>query len=406
MTMEEVAPDRPMTFSCRTGVYAKIRLLRMIRSRELFALMCLSSRNWKCTMDLIYKHPDHKFHPPPSLRNQYVQECVKEVEQSLTLPLPPAWCYEETSRTFHESSSVLAKIRLLEKTPCRELWALLAVSNIVYLTIVGRLYKTVFERFTHLCAVYALTFRGPKQGSDAWKLQRCMFVTGSIFAQIIGWSDDGKNGAKKAFRSKCNIGGQFQGNSFTRWGNAFEDEAAGVYSARTGRKAITDIALIPHRSHEHDWLAASPDFITPCGRAGEIKCPPKRPFGESNGNTVMYMNVPKKYYPQCQLVMETCNLSLLDFVQYLPSIYGDPLKMTIDVVKRSRAFIREHLPTLKKFWEQVLEFERSGYIPEEYREKPEDKLETSWWDRQPRKRPCIVTDVNEYDDDDDGYESN
>jgi len=95
----------------------------------------------------------------------------------------------------------------------------------------------------------------------------------------------------------------FQGNVATYWGQKYEPIATQLYSMRTG-KEVLEFGLIPHKYI--DWLAASPDGITPEGRMLEIKCPYRRKI----------TGIPPFYYwIQVQLQLEVCDLDVCDFLE-------------------------------------------------------------------------------------------
>lgn len=92
-------------------------------------------------------------------------------------------------------------------------------------------------------------------------------------------------------------------NIATEWGNKYENTAISIYSNITKRN-VHELGLLEHDSI--DFLGASPDGITDCGRLIEIKCPLFRKIN----------NIPPFYYwIQCQIQMEVCNIDVCDFFQ-------------------------------------------------------------------------------------------
>jgi putative phage-type endonuclease len=96
---------------------------------------------------------------------------------------------------------------------------------------------------------------------------------------------------------------EWKGNIATRWGVKYEPIATEIYSDITNQKII-EFGLLEHDTIE--WLAASPDGITPQGIMLEIKCPFKRKI---TGLPPFY------YWVQVQLQLEVCNLERCDFLE-------------------------------------------------------------------------------------------
>jgi putative phage-type endonuclease len=105
------------------------------------------------------------------------------------------------------------------------------------------------------------------------------------------------------FLERCN-GSTFKGSAATYWGQKYESVACDIYS-NLNSKEVLEFGLLVHP--EHNWLAASPDGITPCGIMVEIKCPYRRKI----------TGIPPFYYwIQCQLQLEVCNLDYCDFSEF------------------------------------------------------------------------------------------
>lgn len=94
----------------------------------------------------------------------------------------------------------------------------------------------------------------------------------------------------------------FNGNKFTLHGTRLEEIACRLYSRFMG-KNVKETGFLIHK--DHDWLGASPDGMTMCGRMIEIKVPYHRvPTGIP----------PIHYWIQMQLQMECCDISVCDFI--------------------------------------------------------------------------------------------
>lgn len=96
----------------------------------------------------------------------------------------------------------------------------------------------------------------------------------------------------------------FNGNTATYWGQKYEPVATDIYSINNN-SSVLEFGLIAHNSI--DFLAASPDGITPDGIMLEIKCPFRRKI----------TGIPPFYYwIQVQIQLEVCNLDYCDFAEY------------------------------------------------------------------------------------------
>ena len=268
-------------------------------------------------------------------------------------------CFSNRPMNMHVQLSIQHRIRILKSLSDRRTFVALIIAHPTWTQVARLLFPQQrwcdMTQFSHRAIQYAITYEGPEQGSQSWLAQREMFLTGSIIYELIG--PNARASRRRVFREKVGIDPRkFFGNEYTRFGTEYEDEAICVYRNTTDRRPITNLPLIRHRTIP--FLAASPDFITRCGRAGEVKCPPRRQMGPF---------IPEKYYPQVQLVMEVCDLEVCDFVQYRPSAYGEPYKYICVEVTRNREWFARVLPVLSEFHEQMVEYRKTGNIPEEYR---------------------------------------
>lgn len=101
---------------------------------------------------------------------------------------------------------------------------------------------------------------------------------------------------------KC-VGSSFSGSVATQWGQRFEPVVTDFYAKKYGTKVL-EFGLIAHPNL--NFIAASPDGITPDGVMIEIKCPYRRKI---TGIPPFY------YYIQCQLQLEVCDLDVCHFVE-------------------------------------------------------------------------------------------
>lgn len=101
---------------------------------------------------------------------------------------------------------------------------------------------------------------------------------------------------------KCG-GSSFKGSVATYWGQKYEPVVTDLYSLEYNTPVL-EFGLIAHQGV--DWLAASPDGITPDGVMIEIKCPYRRKI----------TGIPPFYYwIQVQIQLEVCDLDTCDFVE-------------------------------------------------------------------------------------------
>lgn len=142
-----------------------------------------------------------------------------------------------------------------------------------------------------------------EQGSDGWLDERCsrmasdadekirLRLTGSELSAAIGenflsprWKLIKRNAHKAIYfmRNNWSLKGYVDefddGDTDERrlnfsWGHRWEEAAIREYEKRTGHKTFRTGLIV---SQLDERLAASPDFVTKCGRLGEVKCPRKR----------------------------------------------------------------------------------------------------------------------------------
>lgn len=166
----------------------------------------------------------------------------------------------------------------------------------------------------------------PKQLTDEWFAMRkdcitastaaCLLVRDSLtcdkYIQLYNLQDTFKKDGKCCnpysskfdyFRNKV-IGSKFVGNEATYFGQRYERIVTDIYSVNN-KTPVLEFGLIKHDTI--DYLAASPDGITPDGIMLEIKCPYRRAI---TGVPPLY------YYIQVQIQLEVADLDFCDFVEY------------------------------------------------------------------------------------------
>jgi putative phage-type endonuclease len=97
---------------------------------------------------------------------------------------------------------------------------------------------------------------------------------------------------------------QYTDNHSTLHGKRFEDVAVNLY-CNLKKTDIIEFGLLSHPTI--DWLAASPDGITPDGVMLEIKCP--------NVRKIKPNEFPIYYWVQMQIQLEVCDLDECDYLE-------------------------------------------------------------------------------------------
>jgi putative phage-type endonuclease len=170
----------------------------------------------------------------------------------------------------------------------------------------------------------------PQQRSEEWFLQRQTRITASEAASCLYRSRLVCEDYVKAFNienfkfketeplnpyetkedyiiKKCAAyfgENNFKDNAFTLWGKKYEEVANRLYCKLYNTK-VHEFGLLPHGRLQ--WLAASPDGITPDGVMLEIKCPKSRKI--ESGISPLY------YWVQMQIQLEVCDLQYCDFLE-------------------------------------------------------------------------------------------
>jgi predicted phage-related endonuclease len=145
----------------------------------------------------------------------------------------------------------------------------------------------------------------------------------------------------------------FSGNAATEHGNKYEPVAIEMYERITGEKVIS-LGLMDSLNEDEGFLAGSPDGLTANGRLIEVKCPVSR---KPNGT------VPSHYMHQLQCLMHILQLSVCDFIEYVPAGVWSEEVFSIVEVRRDDAFWARISPQLRRFWDEVLDVRVSGVLP-------------------------------------------
>lgn len=139
------------------------------------------------------------------------------------------------------------------------------------------------------------------QGSEEWLEARRECITASDMATVLcknPYSSRPELLRKKVFNLP------FKGNKdAVEHGHAYEPVALKRYEKQTGHKVLS-FGLLHKKG---SIIGASPDGVTYCGRAVEVKCPLVR--------KIKPQSVPGHYMPQVQCQLEVMDLDVCDFVQ-------------------------------------------------------------------------------------------
>ena len=188
-----------------------------------------------------------------------------------------------------------------------------------------------------------------EQRSPEWFEARLGRLTSSDVDTVLGNSKYGK--PVDVLFKKCGLGKPFTGNVATRYGQKYEDEAIAVYCEKFGKKTHS-FGLLPHPTIP--WLGGSPDDITTDGIVIEVKCPLYR--------KIVMGECPKHYVAQVKMNMEICDLDRAVFIEYRPENKDKNQPMELNVVhfERDPQWIKDVLPKLESFWNDVLRYREIG----------------------------------------------
>ena len=218
------------------------------------------------------------------------------------------------------------------------------------------------------------------QKSEEWLALRGKMLTASDIASAI--SKNKYETPEGLLLKKCGLGEKFTGNSATKHGEKYEDEARILYEQRHG-EVVHELGLCPHP--EYNWLGGSPDGVTESGKLIEIKCPPLR--------QIVLGVIPEHYLPQVQMCLEILDLEEADFIEYKPAEtnWPKPEEFQVINVKRDREWWKTNFPIMKEFWDKVL------YYREHLDELPKPKEKKT---RKKKELPPVVCEVEIIPDED------
>lgn len=192
------------------------------------------------------------------------------------------------------------------------------------------------------------------QRTEPWYQKRNNHLTASAMATACGANP--YETRMTLLKKKTGHASPFTGNKATEHGNKYEDEAITKYEQMTGEKQI-EFGLLESLNENEKFLAGSPDGITASGRLLEVKCPFRRiPTNE----------VPDHYKYQVQFLMQILNIDVCDFIQYVPETTWKSETFIITTLKRDKYWWQAKLPTITRFWDEVLEvrnMQNNGIIP-------------------------------------------
>lgn len=191
-----------------------------------------------------------------------------------------------------------------------------------------------------------------EQGTEEWLEARRKCITASDMATVLcqnPYSSRPELLRQKVFKIP------FKGSTeAVEHGHAYEPVAIRRYEQQTGHKVLSFGLLHQPGS----ILGASPDGVTLCGRAVEVKCPLTR--------KVKCQDVPKHYMAQVQCQLEVMGLKECDFVQL------DTKTDTFDVcaVPRDMEWMPTYWPKIEHFWKLLQEcYADPSQVPQKKKKK-------------------------------------
>lgn len=155
------------------------------------------------------------------------------------------------------------------------------------------------------------------QGTPEWLLERCGFLTASVFSDVMSEAKSGETAGRKNLRAKLvaeRMTGAAQesfSNSAMQWGNDCEPLARAAYEMASDL-LVDEVGFVKHPSIE--WAGASPDGLVSDSGLVEIKCP-------NTATHIEYLierKPPKKYLLQMQWQMACTGRQWCDFVSFDP----------------------------------------------------------------------------------------
>ena len=201
-----------------------------------------------------------------------------------------------------------------------------------------------------------------EQRSPEWFAQRYTKLTSSDAATVLGTNPYSK--PYELLFKKCGYDPKpFISNVATLHGQKYEDTAIELYCQITGKFnynfgciCYSDVHnTFDNYDSNNDFLAGSPDGIVESLYDPneepillEVKCPYRRPIKDGY--------IPIYYYPQVQLNLFICDLSIADFIEYCPKTN----KLNIVRIHKDMNWINKHLPILTNFWKEVENYRNIG----------------------------------------------
>ena len=223
------------------------------------------------------------------------------------------------------------------------------------------------------------------QRTEPWFAKRRKHITASIVASICG--DNPYESRISALKKKVGHEKPFQGSAATEHGNKYEDVAIQKYEDLTGEKVI-EFGLLESLNEGEEYLAGSPDGITASGRLIEVKCPFRR--------KPIPGKIPGHYVHQVQLLMHILDIGDCDFIEFVPGSTWKQEVLQVTQEKRSAAFWTRVQPILRRFWDDVEAYWKTGILPREITEAEEKKIERKrkpgviTIKTQPEKKQCLI----------------
>lgn len=258
-----------------------------------------------------------------------------------------------------------------------------------------------------------------EQRSPEWFAQRYTKLTSSDAATVLGLGPYGK--PHELLFKKCGYDPKpFVSNIATLHGQKWEDTAIELYCRITGRVnfnfgciCYTDVHKdFSDYNSKCNFLAGSPDGIAESLHDAneepvllEVKCPYRRPIKDGY--------IPVYYYPQVQLNLFICDLSIADFIEFCPNTN----KLNIVRIAKDMNWINTNLPCLIQFWKDVEHYREIGienhieYIKKKERDEKREKNKKEKQERMKLlqnnllifKETTIKDENNNEDDNDETY---
>ena len=124
----------------------------------------------------------------------------------------------------------------------------------------------------------------------------------------------------------------------------------------------------------------------------EVKCPYRR---QIKGGYI-----PNYYYPQVQLNLFICDLSIADFIEFCPKTN----KLNIVRIAKDMDWINNNVPILIKFWQDVEHYREIGI--DKHSEYLKKKMREQQREEKKKQKMLEATNKNKLEDSDDGEHSN